>query len=439
MRKIQKLTVCLLALLLLLTGCRPTTPPTQDPPAVSGTLTVWVGYPFMADYDTVLQQDPTNGAALFTQKTLTHFQEKYPQVTIRYEYKGWGTEQYENILAADANDTLPDILVAHDGYFGYYQARRILQPVEISPQADLIPSALGGLCYDGAVYGVPVFTGNMMLYSNQNILNQYGLSVPQTMEELMNFSKTIYTQSGGSVGGTLLLTERGLSSLYRLIPYMRLGGGDFADANGNLTLYSPENVATFTYLRELMQYAPSDVDARDYGAYVNAFMEGRAAFVMEHTSLVFSLGEAFRSDYVPVFSGHARSNMACGAYAYGITRQCSDVSLANLFLNSLLDEEIQIAAFLGDARLPVTNSALSSILSSTDSQLVEKRTGLLPAISMLQTDTYNGGLPNFTQDIDLIWSYWDAMLEGVFYSDQPIDSIIQNTHDAIAEVLQSAD
>lgn len=91
---------------------------------------------------------------------------------------------------------------------------------------------------DGKLHIVPVYTAGALLFSNQDIYDQYGVKVPTTWEEMIESSKTIYEKSGGKVVG---LSFDSLTDFAQLLSY-QCNNGKIVDLENNVPAFNTEEM-----------------------------------------------------------------------------------------------------------------------------------------------------------------------------------------------------
>lgn len=97
------------------------------------------------------------------------------------------TQAYPNWLYAAAES---EMLVDLSGHMN-----------KITDLDDIAPALLDGAKILGTQYGIPFNKSTEVLYYNADLLAEYGVEVPTTMEELATASKTIWEKSNGKVVG----------------------------------------------------------------------------------------------------------------------------------------------------------------------------------------------------------------------------------------------
>ncbi|KAF1296434.1 sugar ABC transporter substrate-binding protein [Enterococcus sp. JM4C] len=104
--------------------------------------------------------------------------------TITQAYPGW-------LWSAAQDDMLVDLQPYMDD-----------KTIGMDKEDPIKPALLEGAQIDGVQYGVPFNKSTEMLFYNKDILDEYGVDVPTTMDELAEASKTIYEKSDKKVIGT---------------------------------------------------------------------------------------------------------------------------------------------------------------------------------------------------------------------------------------------
>ena len=82
----------------------------QDKVDESKILRIWSAPPLMGeDYESTLKIDPDSYSALYSKFVIDRFKAEFPDITIRYEARGWAEALNENIIRS-ANVAQPDII-----------------------------------------------------------------------------------------------------------------------------------------------------------------------------------------------------------------------------------------------------------------------------------------------------------------------------------------
>ena len=180
-----------------------------------------------------------------------------------------------------ANNEAPDLL--NIDVFADYQADGLLLPAEewVSEEtyAKFYEAFLDQSVVDGTVWAVPDLASARALYYNVDILNEVGVSVPTTWDELMDVAQKIYDFYDGEVypWGVDMTTDEGQACFAY---YIWNNGGDFTDAEGNWTLNSPENVEAIKFIINMVNAGLTNSDPANETRYDNQDMFGAGKVAM---------------------------------------------------------------------------------------------------------------------------------------------------------------
>jgi raffinose/stachyose/melibiose transport system substrate-binding protein len=122
--------------------------------------------------------------------------------------------------------------------YEYVQAGQV---IDLTPymEADgymerFVPAALSNVTFDGMIYGVPVEnTAVAVVFYNRQIFEQYGLTPPATLDDLMTVAQTLI--DNGVTPFALANRTKWTSSMYYMYLVDRLGGPDVFASAANRT------------------------------------------------------------------------------------------------------------------------------------------------------------------------------------------------------------
>jgi multiple sugar transport system substrate-binding protein len=223
-------------------------------------------------------------------------------------------------------------------------------------QEEIRSSLLDGAQIDGVQYGIPFNKSTEMLFYNADILEEYGVEVPTTFDELAEASKTIYEKSNGSVVGA------GFDSLNNYYAIgMKNRGVEF---NKDLQLDSDESKEVINY------YADSVKDGYFRIAGSDQYLSG--PFANEQVAMF--IGSIAGEGYVKKDTE--------GKFEYGVSARPEAINLqqgTDLYMFSSASSEERTAAF-----------EYMKFLTSPESQLDwAVATGYMPVVqSVLDSDEY---------------------------------------------------
>ena len=247
-------------------------PPTEEVVPPQETITLEVATNIVGEQAKVLEE------------IAQEFMQENPNIKVEMSILG---QDYENLMRIKmAADDMPDVFSTH----GWAKIRygEFLADLRDEPWADSISIAIRSLVTDedGKVYVLPMNQDKAGICYNVDILEEYGISVPTTYDELMAAAEKIKTESNGEI-----------------IPF-HIGGADmwplgaFYDWMATPLLISHKNDEgptlldgtfdwdKFVWLSEQLVewqekgYLNKDVLTAKYMDTANAHAEGRVAFVL---------------------------------------------------------------------------------------------------------------------------------------------------------------
>ena len=242
MKKLLSLSLAAALSVSLLAGCGGGggTAETDNPPAntssqpageageLSGEITFWHSF--------------TQGARMEAiQAAADQFMADNPGVTINIETMAWGdfnTKWNAGITTGD----LPDMSTAQNtGEVVEMLNAGVLAPSDATIDAigrDLFSEkALADMTVDGATYGIPYYSHAQVMWYRTDLLEQAGLEVPTTWDELYDAAVALTNPDEGLYGCAVSCSPNDLLCTRYLNYYVRSGGGSLLndDLTANLT------------------------------------------------------------------------------------------------------------------------------------------------------------------------------------------------------------
>lgn len=169
----------------------------------------------------------------------------------------------------------PDLFIAAHERVGDWAESGLIAPLsaaDLGPAESYYPQTLQALSYKSKLYGWPLAYKSAALYVNTKLLG--GAPVPQDDEALLAFCEGFKKSHPNYF---CLAYEAG--SFYHHAAFMHGFGGGLFDAEGRLSITTPENAASFAFATMLVDkgYAPQEPTA---ALVSQLFNEGRAAFAL---------------------------------------------------------------------------------------------------------------------------------------------------------------
>ncbi len=125
------------------------------------------------------------------------------------------------------------------------------------------------------------FAGNVELFAYRtDLFAKYNLEAPETWDQVMTAVKTI-NDNEADVNGVVFRGSKGNPIVTGFLPIFWSFGAKILDADGNVTVNSPEALNALNYFLELAQYAPEGVSMYQSAQVKDAIYSGKAAVVTE--------------------------------------------------------------------------------------------------------------------------------------------------------------
>lgn len=197
-----------------------------------------------ADYGT----GPANSSQKYWEAIAAAFHAKNPSITVSVTTINWN--DFDNqVQTMIQNHQYPDI--TEGDYFANYAQEGLLYSADevLSNPGNLLPVFAKQGSYNGKQYGMPFTTSARTLFYNKKLFTQAGIgAAPQTWADVQADAAKI--KAAGKIGFGLPLGSEEAQAESLL--WMLGNGGGYQDGSGNWAIDSTQNVATFQYLKGLV-------------------------------------------------------------------------------------------------------------------------------------------------------------------------------------------
>ncbi|RJP46688.1 MAG: sugar ABC transporter substrate-binding protein [Anaerolineaceae bacterium] len=130
---------------------------------------------------------------------------------------------------------------------------------------------------NGQVYAVPYAVSVYGLWVRKDLLEQAGLPIPTTYEEVLNAARVL-TQ--GDMYGIALPAGQNIATVNYFSIFLWQNGGDYFTCDGELAFGQPQALQAVKRWAELAQYAPFGYSTWSYREQIDAFLNQRVAMSM---------------------------------------------------------------------------------------------------------------------------------------------------------------
>ena len=144
-----------------------------------------------------------------TEELIAAFEEGHPNFTIEPQYTDWAG-YWDKLSTSVAAGDIPDIIQMDEKQLSTYAANGVLTDLgglsSILSTEDYPAAVLGTGALDGTQYGVPVGINSYTIIANKDVLDQYGVELPDdetwTWDDFIDTATEVAEASGGAVAGT---------------------------------------------------------------------------------------------------------------------------------------------------------------------------------------------------------------------------------------------
>lgn len=275
-----------------------------------------------------------------------------------------GAEAYETaIMGQVAGKTAPDIILLDGGKkIQEYAEQGVITPLDdyLGDIKENFETGLIEACmYDGKLYGITKDYNTTVLFYQKDMLEDAGLTIPETLDEFKADVEALTTDSVAGFG-----CDPKLNYLY---PFAVAMGADFVGADGTID----EAKLTSKEHKEMLQMFKDMFDnGQATSPYIaNAGWDGelfgnqKAAFLYAGSWVTGVIEDTSKAGVAALPKGNTSASML---YTTGwcITQQCENKEAAAELIRFLsTDDELVEGNILGTIGLPPTKSAMEKLIA----------------------------------------------------------------------------
>ena len=260
--------------------------------------------------------------------------------------------------------------------------------------------------FDGTQWGVPVAFSTKALYWNKDLFEAAGLdpeTPPKTWEEKIAFAKQITENTDAAGYGAVAKTFD--NTMHQFLHWVYTNDGSVIDADGNITLNSPQVLAALTALKDIIPYSEEGPTAYEQNEVRAIWLDGGVAMIEASPGAANLATEAGMNWGV--------ANLPLGPDAKGPGTLLITDALAIFKGTGVEDQAISLAKFLTDGQ------------RQWDAEMAQGLTPLRPLE------------PN-TTDLVAEKPYWKPFLDGIEYGGpEPLFNDYIGLQNVMIEMVQS--
>lgn len=214
------------------------------------------------------------------------------------------SSMHEKILTQMLSSTNAyDVIVVDCYWVGEFAAAGWMEPLDqyiadtnfdTSVYIDSMMDMVGQV--DGTTYMLPFYNYMLSLIYRTDVWAEYGMEIPDNMEDYVEACKQITSTSGGSMAGAVMQGLRPDPIAMEWCNYLFSCGGDFYDEAGNITINNAEAVkALELYVDNMNNAAPSGAPGFGFDEAFNVIAQGNAASYVTYNWMLPRLENADES------------------------------------------------------------------------------------------------------------------------------------------------
>lgn len=199
----------------------------------------------------------------------------------------------ERLAAAIQGGSAPDVFMQVGQQAQYYASLGVTMPLDDileemrGQDGGIYESTTAASMYNGQVHAIPLEVDVVPMFARKDLLEQIGMEMPTTLEELRTASQKILESDPTITAfGLPTSTSNDAESLERMVLWS-YGAKMFNEDGTEVTWNSPETVAGYQYIADMFEEGtiPRSTLTWDDAGNNTAYQTGRAAFTMNPPSI----------------------------------------------------------------------------------------------------------------------------------------------------------
>ena len=290
----------------------------------------------------------------------------------------------------------------------FMQSTRLLWPDY--DLGDIYESSLNAGKRDGKNYTVPLMLETMVLAYNKDLMRQYGVSVPRTMEELEAAAAKIHSASKGDIYGITLRGKRAAATSC-WVGFLHSFGGSWMDQDGNSAVGSEAAIrATEYYGRLLRMYGPSSAPNNSWYESISIFMQGKVAMIYDSNVFRKNYEDKEKSlvhdklGYAVIPRGPAGSHPPIFTWSLGMYSKSRNKEAAWLFMQWATSKEMALRGQMAGVPAARLSAWSSEEFTKSDPS---------PEWTQASIDSFKVGNPQWNPPVIPISEVRDAVGEAI--------------------------
>ncbi|MET9764669.1 extracellular solute-binding protein [Streptomyces sp. NPDC006372] len=317
-----------------------------------------------ADYG----DNAANSSKKYWDKLVREYEAEHPGVEIDVSVYSWNDVDRKVREMVSAGDP-PDMaqIGAYADYAAHNQLYKADDLLSIPVQADFVGQLATAGQVKGVQYGMPFASSTRVLFYNKTLFSKAGITPPETWEDLADDAEALKAEGVKYPYALPLGPEEAQAESMQ---WMLSGGGGYTDSVDSYGIDSPENVDTFSWLKDDLvgkgltgPVAPGELNR---AAAFAAFAKGEVGMLNGHPSLAKIAakgGVKYGMVPTPGKEGTTGSTLGVADWMTAFRKNGNRDQIGD-FLDFVYSEKNVLAFSREYDLLPVTSSASATMAAS---------------------------------------------------------------------------
>ncbi|MCF2127515.1 extracellular solute-binding protein [Strepomyces sp. STD 3.1] len=300
------------------------------------------------------------------------YEAKNPDVHVEVDVYSWNDVDRKVREMVDAGEA-PDM--AQIGAYSDYADKDLLYAADdvlsIPVQAGFVSQLAGAGQVNGVQYGLPFAASTRVLFYNKTLFAEAGVTPPKSWDDLADAAEALDAKGVKYPYALPLGAEEAQAETMQ---WMLSGGGGYTDDLGTYSVDSPQNVTTFTWLRDELvakgltgPVAPGKLNRADAFA---AFAGGDVGMLNGHPSLMkmaSDKGVKYGMVTTPGADGESQNTLGVSDWMTAFKKNGHQEEIGD-FLDFVYSDENVLDFSRRYDLLPVTTSASQAMSTAAEDE-----------------------------------------------------------------------
>ena len=231
------------------------------------------------------------------QDNIAHFEQENPEVEVTLNDYTW-PDYHDTMVLRFTGNNAPDVLYAGQDWLPGWASAGWLAPLDeacpdLTRYADEAADfAVNDMTYRGSLYGLPYYADTISFLYNQEILDEHGIDVPETWDEVLDAS--LQLKEAGMAHPFVYEYDQELPNFFDAFVAQVYGrGGDLFDDDLRATFDDPDGAA-YAHLQwlhaaitehDIMELVPHETDV------IRTMNTGQHAFTVVYNYVLAAMNE----------------------------------------------------------------------------------------------------------------------------------------------------